>query len=242
MTMTKLLYLEDMTLLETSAVVEEVVEEDGRTVVILDQTIFYPQGGGQPYDKGIIKNDSATFQVDEVRWADGIVKHIGSFQSGLFKKGDAIICIVEKERRELHSRIHSAGHVADMAVNALGLGWIPGKGYHYPDGPYIEYEGTISEDEKEKTKGDIEKKANEIIQEGAETTLRFMEKSKMHEVCNFVPDYLPEGKPMRVVMYGDFGVPRGGTHVSKLSDIKSMTIRKIKQRGEMLRVAYDVER
>ncbi len=238
--MTKLLYLEDMLLLETSAVVEDMLEEDGKTAILLDQTIFYPQGGGQPYDKGVIKNDSVTFQVEEVRWADGLVKHIGSFQQGSFKKGDAVTCIVEKERRELHSRIHSAGHVADMAVTALGLGWVPGKGYHYPDGPYIEYEGTINEDEKEKIKNDIEKRANEIIQEGKVTTLQFMNKDEMKNVCPHVPDYLPEGKPLRVVMYGNFGVPCGGTHVSKLSDIKSMTIRKIKARGNALRVAYDV--
>ncbi len=240
--MTKLLYLEDMSLLEASAIVEDVLEEDGKTVVILDQTIFYPQGGGQPYDKGTIKNESATFQVDEVRWIDGIVRHIGSFQSGSFKKGDEVNCVVEKERRELHMRIHSAGHVADMAINALGHKWIPGKGFHYPEGPYIEYAGTVDESKKEEIKKAIEDKCNEIIKQGAETTLRFMEKSKMHEVCQFVPDYLPEGKPMRVVMYGDFGVPCGGTHVANLSDIKSMTIRKIKQRGDVLRVAYDIAR
>lgn len=240
--MTKLLYLENMALLETSAVVEGVVEEDGKTVVILDQTIFYPQGGGQPYDKGTIKNDAGTFQVDEVRWADEIVRHIGSFQSGSFKKGDTVTCIVEKERRELHMRIHSAGHVVDMAIHALGYDWTPGKGFHYPEGPYVEYTGTVDEAKKEEVKKTIEDECNKVVQKGAETTLKFMEKSKMHEVCHFVPDYLPEGKPMRVVMYGDFGVPCGGTHVAKLSDIKSMTIRKLKQRGDVLRVAYDVSR
>lgn len=240
--MTKLLYLEDMALLESSAVVEDVLEEDGRTVVILDQTIFYPQGGGQPYDKGEINNDSAVFQVEEVRWVDGIVKHIGTFSKGSLKKGDQVSCLVEEERRKLHARVHSAGHIIDMAIHLLGYGWIPGKGFHYPEGPYVEYTANIDESKKDEIKKAIEGKCNEIIKEGAETTLRFMEKSQMHEVCHFVPDYLPEGKPMRVVMYGDFGVPCGGTHVANLSDIKSMTIRKLKQRGEMLRVAYDVER
>ena len=46
---TKLLYLENFTLLNSEAKVVDVLEENGKTVVLLDQTVFYPQGGGQPY-------------------------------------------------------------------------------------------------------------------------------------------------------------------------------------------------
>ena len=57
-----------------------------------------------------------------------------------------------------------------------------------------------------------------------------------------VPDYIPTDKPCRVVMYGDFGVPCGGTHVANLSELVSMTIRKIKSEKGNIRVAYDVKR
>ena len=47
---TKLLYLEDFNLLNTEARIIDVLEENGKNIVLLDQTVFYPQGGGQPYD------------------------------------------------------------------------------------------------------------------------------------------------------------------------------------------------
>ena len=47
---TKLKYLEDFNLLELEANIVEATKENDRDVVILDETIFYPQGGGQPYE------------------------------------------------------------------------------------------------------------------------------------------------------------------------------------------------
>jgi len=243
MQITKLLYLEDFTILNAAAKVLEVREEEGRAVVILDETIFYPQGGGQPYDNGFISGQSGKFIVEEVRFVEGIVKHIGKFESGNIAAGEEVELIVDKERRELNSRIHSGGHVLDMAIYDLNLPWIPGKGYHFPQGPYVEYAGSLDGMDREKLKVDIENSSNKFIAENRQTKLVLMEKEKMHEVCRNVPENLPEGKPARVVMYGDFGVPCGGTHVSQLSEIKSMTVRKIKQEGSgTVRVAYDVSR
>lgn len=247
MTPTTLLYLEDFNLLHCDAVVQEVMEENGKSIIILDQTVFYPQGGGQPYDQGtiVMRNGgmlNAEFNVEEVRFVDGGVKHIGSLKNGSFNVGDAVECHMDEVRRTLNSRLHSAGHVVDMAVTSLHLPWVPGKGYHFPDGPYVEYAGSLDGMDKEKLKADIEAACNAFVKEARSTTLVFMPKEHMHTVCHFVPDYIPEGKPARVVMYGDFGVPCGGTHVSNLSEIKSMTIRKVKQNGDAIRVAYDLIR
>ena len=239
---TKLLYLEDFTALRCGAIVVDVVHEDARSVIILDQTVFYPQGGGQPYDRGMIRGPAGTFRVDEVRYVDGVVKHIGVFESGAFQQGEAVTGEVDRARRELHSRIHSAGHVIDMAVHALQLPWVPGKGFHFPEGPYVEYAGNVDDRDKEKVKVDIERLCNAFVAEGRATTLRFMEKERMADVCHFVPDYLPEGKPGRVVMYGDFGIPCGGTHVANLSEIRSIVIRKVKMKSGNMQIAYDVER
>ena len=48
---------------------------------------------------------------------------------------------MNEEKRRLYARLHSAGHMLDIVVKNLKLGWIPGKGYHFPDGPYVEYNG-----------------------------------------------------------------------------------------------------
>lgn len=238
--MTKLLYLEDFNLLEASAKVVDLLKENDRDVVILDQTIFYPQGGGQPYDQGMIKSASAKFVVEETRFSDGTVKHIGKFESGNFNSGQEVKCSVAADRRVLNSRLHSAGHVVDMALYSLGIKWTPGKGYHFPDGPYVEYSGTLEGVDKEKLKTEIEDAANKYIQEGRKTELRFMPKEEMSSVCHFVPDYIPEGKPARVVMYDDFGVPCGGTHVNNLLEIGKITIRKVKEERGNIRVGYGI--
>ncbi|MEK7094102.1 MAG: alanine--tRNA ligase-related protein [Patescibacteria group bacterium] len=219
----------------------EVITEDRKTVVILNQTIFYPQGGGQPYDTGIISSGNKKFVVEEVRFVDGIVKHIGKFESEALKIGEMVTCSIDIERRQLHTRLHSGGHLVDMGLKQLGISWRPGKGYHFPNGPYVEYAGSLENVDVEKLKVDLETACSQIVQKGTETRVLFMPKEEMTSVCAFVPDYIPADKPARVVMYGDFGIPCGGTHVSNLSKIGRMTIRKIKQDGENIRVSYSID-
>lgn len=240
--MTHLDYLEDMQRLEATARVQSVSTTDDRTDVILDRTIFYPQGGGQPFDRGAMVNRDARFAVEEVRFADGIVHHFGRFENGSFAEGDDVHLSVDPQRRALHSRVHSAGHIVDMAVLALGLGWKPGKGYHFPDGPYVEYSGAAaaSSMDREQLKADLEREANRFVRENRATTILFVSKEEMARHCHFVPDELPAGKPQRVVLYGDFGIPCGGTHVARLGDVGAMTIRKLKFSGDTVRVSYGV--
>lgn len=241
--MTKLLYLEDFTILEQESVVTALAsDEAGRDVVLIDQTIFYPQGGGQPYDQGVMETGGAKFIVEEVRFIDGEVKHIGHFEKGKFTVGDKVVCKVDPARRELNSKIHSAGHVVDMAVYNLGLPWVPGKGYHFPNGPYVEYEGQLTDEQKTSLVTTLQAKIDELVERGAPNQLLFMEKDRLHEVCRHVPDYIPEGKPARVVMFGDFGVPCGGTHVKDIKDLRRVVVRKIKKEKDAVRVSYDVER
>ena len=232
--------MEQMQLLECNAIVEEVKDVgDNKFSVILDQSVFYPQGGGQPFDNGIIKNENAVFNVKEVRFIEGQVHHIGTYEKGTFSLGDKVNCIVEKERRQLNTRLHSAGHLVDMGLKELGKLWKPGKGYHFPNGPYVEY---LAENNTfdENLKTELENKCNEIIGRNIDTNIKFMDKSEMHKYCAFVPDFLPEGKPARVVFYGDFGIPCGGTHCKNLSEILKIGIRKIKREKDVIKVSYEL--
>jgi len=89
--MTKLNYLEDTHLFEAEATFLETKNHEKGTAVILDGTIFYPQGGGQPADQGKISTPNATFTVNDVRLdEDGTVWHFGIFENGEFQKGEKI--------------------------------------------------------------------------------------------------------------------------------------------------------
>lgn len=216
--------------MQCPAKIINVIKNDDKTIIILNQTILYPQGGGQPYDTGIIKSidEDFIFQVQEVRFVEGFVQHIGIIESGEAKIGANVSCFVDEERRILNTRLHSAGHLIDMALKELNIDWIPGKGYHFPQGAYVEYSGKIDDLNIENLKSEIEKKCNDIISRNIETKIVFDENK------------LQNGKPMRTVFYGEYGIPCGGTHVSNLNKIISINIRKLKKEKDAIRVSYSV--
>jgi len=223
---TKLIYMEHMHQHTCTATIINVKKEGGVATVVLDQTVFYPKGGGQPYDTGVISNDHGVFSVTEVRYDDGVVNHIGTFEVGEFSVGETVTCEVDVDTRKIHTRLHSAGHLLDIAIKDLNLKWKPGKGYHFPQGPYVEYSGSVHKDELEAIAQSIETKCKEIILRNIETRIEFSETKTQ------------DGKPLRTVYYGDIGIPCGGTHVPNLKDINRVTIRKIKQDKGVIRVSY----
>jgi len=239
---THLFYMEQMHDLAADAHVVRVEQQDSRSVVILDQTILYPQGGGQPYDTGTISNGATTFTVEEVRFVDGEVRHIGHFTGPAFMPDEDVHLTVDAERRKLNSRLHSAGHLVDMAVTELGLNWIPGKGYHFPDSPYVEYEGQLNPGQHGAVQAQIQKQANELIQQDLPVSARFVSYEELQKICHHVPVTLPAGKPIRVVQFNNFAAPCGGTHVASLADIGELTITKLKNKNSNIRVGYNVGR
>lgn len=236
---THLLYMESMWQLEGEATVEAVDVIEDKTIVILDETLFYAQGGGQPFDQGVMEGTNGVFHVKEVRFVDGIVKHIGAFESGSFSVGERVQLKVEPERRALNTRLHSAGHVIDMALRRLGIAWIPFKGFHFPDGPYDEYVGQV-EGDAEELRAKIEATCAEVLKDNAVTWIEFLPAGELVARGYDVPPIAPE-KPLRLVHYGEeFAMPCGGTHVKELSAIGTLKIRKVKQEKDHVRVAYEV--
>lgn len=124
--------MEDFGVVECAAEVVKLEEHGPQPVVVLDQTCFYPKGGGQDLDQGTINTDKAVFVVEAVFFIDGEVKHIGHYTESSFAVGDKVRCKVKEDRRSINTRIHSGGHLLDMAVRQLGWDWKPGKGAHYP--------------------------------------------------------------------------------------------------------------
>ncbi len=169
--MTELLHMQDFDVEACEATIVLISEtEDGRTDIILDKTCFYARGGGQDWDTGLINKDGARFRVDEVRLDEAsIVHHIGEVTEGNFEVDDTVSGTVNHERRSINTRLHSAGHVIDMAIDSLGLDWVAGKGQHYPHLCAVEYTGTWQPERTEELKDMIEKQANEYIVHYPET-------------------------------------------------------------------------
>lgn len=241
--MSELLYMHDFNVEECEASIISIsATEDGRTDIVLNQTCFYARGGGQDWDMGTITDDNTTFEVEEVHLDEhGGVHHIGNYRAGSFAVGGQVACKVNHERRTSNTRLHSAGHVIDMAIDKLGLDWIATKGQHYPHLSAVEYSGTWQLEQAEELRTAIETQANEFIRLGLENSLTFMPVEEMHRVVRHVPENIPKNKPGRVVIYGEnFGIPCGGTHVKNLHEVGSITIPKLKEKKGVIRVSYTV--
>ncbi len=239
--MTELLYLKKQDCFEHKAIVKDILFNE-TTAIILEKTIFYPQGGGQPYDIGEIKNKKGNFVVSEVRFIDGKVHHIGFFSNGIFDNEDEVVLVIDKKRRELNSKLHSAGHLLDEAIYILGYNWKAEKGQHFPNACSVSYKGELAIEQKELFKNNLEKKINELINNGCKVYTKLVDKNQLKQICRSVPSYIPDDKPCRVVIInGDKACPCGGTHVSNLKEIEQIKIKKVTSKKGIIRVSYKIK-
>jgi alanyl-tRNA synthetase len=202
-----------MCVLQCKAHVQKVIRDAEIYKVVVDQTTFYPQGGGQPADRGTIKNDQALFVVQGVSLENCIAYHKGIFEYGSFALNTTVDVLVDPEIRVLHNKNHTAGHIIDYALAELGYSLIPGKGYHFPQGPYVEYGGTLEQAEREQLIPALEKAANEIVARALPVTISLIDNDQNKRAMS-VTGYLP--------------ILCGGTHVANTNEIGDITIRKIK--------------
>src|SRR3989338_361447 len=106
------LYMDDSYLKEFEATVESVKDDK---FVVLDKTAFYPNGGGQPFDTGVLIKDGEEFHVISVRKADRQITHEVS-KSGL-KEGDGVTGKINWERRYRFMKMHTAAHLLSAVMH-----------------------------------------------------------------------------------------------------------------------------
>lgn len=236
--MTHLIYLADTYLLQSTATLIDIQIIEGESALALDQTIFYPQGGGQPSDTGIIENEHGTFEVEKVKLSpEGVVLHFGNYTQGKMEIGAEVTLKIDETKRLLHAKIHSAGHFLDVGVNTLYPDLKPGKGYHFPEGPYVEYEGNISNIDPETVKTKLQEYMNDLSKNHTEIIAEDLSDEVARE-RGITP---PTGKKARIVSIGTLhSCGCGGTHVKNTSEIGNITIRKVSVKDGCLRVAYEV--
>lgn len=113
---TRKLYYEDTERFECEATVIARTELAGRHAVVLDATVFYPEGGGQPCDFGTIDG----IPVVDVQERDGVVLHV--LASPLPERGGPVPCRVDADRRRDHMEQHTGQHLLSSRVLKLAGG------------------------------------------------------------------------------------------------------------------------
>lgn len=242
---TKKLYLDDYELLQNDAKIVS-VEDLGEAsfAVVLDQTCFYPGGGGQACDLGEITWASGKLILSMVgKNKDGVVTHEGTLVGEAPEEGVKVHCKVDVERRMLNSRLHSAGHLIDYALKKLGKTWIPGKGSHFPEKTYVEYSGEFDESEVDELARNIEKILSELSKEGGEVKPKRVPSAEANKYSEFLPkEVLAAYQNVHVTTYPhDFNICCGGTHISDLSQLGGVKIEKIAKKRGNIRVSYGLK-
>jgi misacylated tRNA(Ala) deacylase len=106
---TDALYLED----STQTAFEATVDRVSGNRVVLDRTHFYPTGGGQPHDTGVLRGDGDEWRVTDVRKRDTIYHVVDAAPPA---EGTTVTGEIDAERREAHSRYHTAQHLLSAVL------------------------------------------------------------------------------------------------------------------------------
>jgi misacylated tRNA(Ala) deacylase len=225
---TELLYLRDAYLREFDAAVVE-VDPDGRGVV-LDGTLFYPTGGGQPHDTG----ELAGLPVTEVRKGAGdLVWHTAGGDGALPAVGDRVQGTVDWDRRHQLMRTHTALHVLCGVIwNEWGKAVTGGN--MEPLAARMDFE---FDPLPEGFGVEVERLVNTELDADRPIEVSFLPRSTAVEdeqlirtKVNMIPESVPEIRVVDIV-----GLDRqadGGTHVHSTAEVGRVRVVKTESKGK----------
>lgn len=219
---TEQLYYDDQDRMEFEAIVLDVIERDEGYDVVLDQTMFYPEGGGQPADRGSISTDDSTVDVRDVQQRDGVILHRTTEDPG---KGEFIRGQIDTERRQRLMAHHTATHIIGHATRQVLGDHIrqagAQKGTDSSRLDVTHYE-RISQDERQR----IERIANRIVRDNTPVVQEWPDRNVAEEQYGFdiYQGGIPPGTDIRLIHVDDDVQACAGTHVSRTGNIGCIKI------------------
>lgn len=209
--MTRRLYLQSDELETASVALRCTRTDDGHYHVVLSATLFHPQGGGQPSDIGTIGAANvlrALLDGDEVIHVCDAEVPLGSTHLR-----------VDASVRDLHARLHSAGHLLGYCGEQLG--WTPVKAHHWPGEARVVFESS----------GDAPPFHADLIEQHANA-----------QAAADLPRHSHVEGAVRKIGYGPQpAYPCGGTHVVSSARVGRIVVSKVKEKKGQLSVHYSVE-
>lgn len=232
---------------ENSSMIER---SKGTHKIILDRTIFHPQGGGQPSDTGFIIMDGVQiFKINIclVNKVSDAIEHFGGFVGSAIScrtLTKCTICIDETTRLNC-AKFHSGGHVIDSALYrvdpTLIQKFVATKGYHFMDGPYVEYKIIDNSSYTQEFLDDLQRGLNteldSIIAENIITNVTTVPKDEAKQICDIL-DFCHYPSNVRIVSVAGVSIPCGGTHVRSTKELTGMIVTKLKIKKNVLKISY----
>jgi alanyl-tRNA synthetase len=216
------LYYDDQERMEFEAMVLDVFEREDGYDVVLDQTMFYPEGGGQPADHGTLATDDVTVDVTDTQRVDGVILHHTDTDPG---KGEFVRGQVDATRRRRLMRHHTATHIVGHAARqVLGDHIRQAGAQKHTDSARldIKHYKSITREEIE----EIEHLANELVMNNLPVTQEWPDRNDAESEYGFdiYQGGIPEGEQIRLISVGDDTQACGGTHVSRSGDIGAIKL------------------
>ena len=200
----------------------------GDNWIILDQTVFYAEGGGQLGDTGLIKAGQQEIQIENTIKENDLIKHI--FNSKFdFEIGDNVTCIIDWDRRYKLMKMHTSLHLLCSLVNAKVTGGSVGDGKGR-----LDFNLDFKPDKEE-----LKDNLNDLIQGNHDITISWISTQELDKNPNLVKtmSVLPPrtNGSIRMVRIGDNidYQPCGGTHVKNTSEIGLVEINKVENKGKL---------
>lgn len=192
----------------------DAASEGDEVVLVLDQTSFYAESGGQIGDSGVIEGDGFAVRIDDTKKRNGKFLHRGVVTEGTVTVGAGAVTRYDKERRLAIGRNHSAVHLLQAALkNVLGDHVAQAGSYVSEDRLRFDFSHfeAMSEDELKAAEEQVNRKILEDLPIVCEEK-PIDEARKMGAVALFSEKY---GAVVRVVKMGDFSMELcGGTHAA----------------------------
>jgi alanyl-tRNA synthetase len=215
--------------LQQDSTISVLLNADGKTAalkagengsIVLNQTSFYAESGGQVGDKGLIRSASGLFKVQDTKKQGDAIIHIGTMEQGEFKEGDTVNAIVDKQLRQATRLNHSATHLLHAVLRKIIGTHIIQKG-SLVEPARLRFDFSHFEPLTPAQIKAVEQAVNEKILENSEAVTTLMtpeEAMKSGAMALFGEKY---GDKVRVLnMGGGYSVELcGGTHVSRTGDI-----------------------
>ncbi|EAV9308350.1 alanine--tRNA ligase [Salmonella enterica] len=195
----------------------EAINAGQEAVVVLDQTPFYAESGGQVGDKGELKGAGFTFAVDDTQKYGQAIGHIGKLSAGALKVGDAVQADVDEARRARIRLNHSATHLMHAALRQVLGTHVAQKGSLVSD-KVLRFDFSHNEAMKPSEIRQVEDLVNAQIRRNLpiETNIMDLDAAK-GAMALFGEKY---DERVRVLSMGDFSTELcGGTHASRTGDI-----------------------
>jgi len=202
---------------------------------LLDRTVFYAQGGGQPGDRGVLRLEDGTVLnvLDTKRGgpAGDVILHVLAPSDAALRPGLMVDAAIDWPLRHRRMRIHTALHLISALVSGKITGAQVGDGKGRVD---FDLQGQALD------KADLEARLNALVAEDRPVTARWIEEEELDrnpDLCRSLSVQPPrgQGRVRLIAIDGTDLQACGGTHVAATGEIGAVRVNKIESKGKQNR-------